>query len=151
MQCLYSHASAQNQDAAGTQSEAAQAEQPSPEKLELARDLEKLRPAWEELNAVIRRMSRQFPQNRRFAFIVAMERTIDRDAVEEAAVNAMVETFTEDELRALVEFYSNENIRSGMAKLDTYREKLNPVVSRIVDEALMKLRKSPGSEKLKQP
>ncbi len=121
-----------------------------PEKLKLANKLESLRPAWEELNVFIRNTAKQFPEHRRFAFIVAMERSIDKNAVKTAAVSSLAETFSEDELRALIRFYEDEDIQSGMAKMQEYKERLHPQVSELLDAALMKIRKSPGSEKLKQ-
>lgn len=99
-------------------------------------------PAEMLFNDVTERMSRDMPTGEREAFRSAMKQSVDFPALTSAMRNAMLKTFTADELQALTDFYSSPIGRSAVAKMGAYMAELAPVVTAEINRAQASLQRA---------
>lgn len=119
-------------------------------RLELAERMHRIRPAREQVDSAIEQVARSgIPPEEQQGFILSMQRIIDYKALEKASVEAMAETFTIAELKAMVEYYEKSEARSASDKFPDYQKKIEPLVYGMLDRAMMKIRtgSAPGSVK----
>ncbi len=65
---------------------------------------------------------------------------INDKALEKIAVDAYAETFSADELAAMVEYFSKPEAQSASAKQPLLNDKIGPEIIRMLDQALVKVR-----------
>ncbi|MCD8498307.1 MAG: hypothetical protein LRZ85_09740 [Alphaproteobacteria bacterium] len=109
-------------------------------KQELAQEMHKLRPTKAQVQAAIAVVAQRVPEDKRMDFESALNNVLDHRAIEKISIDAMVETFTEEELEAMVEYYSKPEARSAADKLPEYQGKVGPEIIHMIDKAMMKLR-----------
>ena len=78
--------------------------------------------------------------DRREAFVQHMARTVDQKKIRAAAVDAMVQVFTLEELNAAVAFWSSPAGRSMSAKLPKYQATFVPGMVAELDRAVASFR-----------
>ena len=78
------------------------------------------------------------PAEQRAGFISMMTKHLDMQRVIAAMKEAMVKTFTADELHALADFYASPVGKSAMAKMGDYMASVMPVLMKEIQTAAMK-------------
>lgn len=123
-----------------------------PTKETLARQYYDLNPLWRSVSNAIRLHARDMPEKQRLIFITALEKSIDKEEIRATALPIIAELYTEGELQRLIEYYEDPLIRSALAKEETFNRKVAPYITRIIDEALLRVRTekmSPGASSSK--
>jgi hypothetical protein len=109
-------------------------------RLELAGKMHEIWPIRTRIETAIEAVSESFPEEKRLEIKSAMRKAIQFDQVEEASIRAMAETFTEEELKAMIDFYGSEAGRSVSAKTADYEAALRPVLGQMLDKAMLDIR-----------
>ncbi|MCB1784085.1 MAG: DUF2059 domain-containing protein [Alphaproteobacteria bacterium] len=109
-------------------------------KLALARDFHVLWSTHQQIDDAIRRASYTLPPKDREGFIAAMTSVLNYNAIDKISIDAMVDTFTLDEIQAMVDYYRNPAGLSAMKKTNDWGKKVQPEVTRMIDKAMMKVR-----------
>ncbi len=112
----------------------------TPKRLELAGKMHEIWPIRTRIEAALEAASQNFPVERQSEVKAAMRKSIKFDQVEEASKRAMAETFTEEELEAMITFYGSEAGRAVSAKTGDYEAALRPVLIEMLDKAMLDLR-----------
>lgn len=109
-------------------------------RLELAKKMHEIWPIRTRMESALESVAEGFPEDKRPEIKAAMRKSVQFDQLEEASINAMAETFTEEELEAMIEFYGSEVGRSISAKTENYEFALRPIMMQMVDKAMLDLR-----------
>lgn len=109
----------------------------SENRLALAHEMHQIWPIRTRMEDALDGIVKNFPEEKRAAILAAMRKSINYDLLEQESVKAMAEIFTEDELKAMVAFYSSDAGRSVSAKTNDYEEALRPVMTKMLDKAIM--------------
>jgi hypothetical protein len=109
-------------------------------RLELATKMHEFRPAREQVDNAINAVSERLPEADRENFKAAMQGALNYKAIEKISIDAMAETFTEEELTAMVEYYSKPEARSVTDKYPEYQQKVGPEIIQMIDKAMMRVR-----------
>lgn len=109
------------------------------EKLAAAERYMATAPLSDMINDMTAKVAVQIPENRRANFIKVMTEEIDMDRLESAVLDAMVKTFTLEELNALADFYGSEVGKSAMAKFGTYMALVMPTIQQEMIRAVKKV------------
>ena len=116
-------------------------------KLELSEKMVELRPARIQLeNALdvyIQNYMRRSSEEEQADFRAAILGVLNAETLEKITIDAYAETFTLQELEAMVEYYSKPEARSASDKQGELKDKIMPEIVRILDDALMRLRSAP--------
>lgn len=108
---------------------------------ELARQMHELRPARAQVEQAITIVAAQrVPDDKRAAFESALKNALDFKAIEKISIDTMAETFTADELAAMVEYYSRPEAQSAADKLPKFQQKVGPEIMRMIDRAMMQVK-----------
>lgn len=113
---------------------------PDQERVKLAREMHEIWPIRPRVEAALNVIAETMPEEDRLAFKAQMRKGIQFDALEQESVNAMARIFTEDELTKMVAFYGSAEGRSISAKTEDYEIALQPVLSKMMDKALLDTR-----------
>ena len=113
-------------------------------RLELAQKMHEIWPIRTRVESAIDSVAESFPEEKRAEIKAAMRKSIQFDQLEEASIKAMAETFTEEELAAMIEFYGSETGRSISAKTANYELALRPIMVQMIDKAMLELRTGQG-------
>ena len=119
---------------------AQEAESIAPTRLELAGKMHEIWPIRTRIETALDAVSESFPPDRQAEVKAALRKSIQFDQVEEASIRAMAQTFTEEELAAMIEFYGSETGRSISAKTSSYEAVLRPIMVQMMDRAMLDLR-----------
>lgn len=106
-------------------------------RVELAKEMHEIWPVRLKVEKALDRAAHRVPLQKRAAFKSAMRHAIKYELLEEDSINAMVKTFTVEELEAMVAFYGSPNGRSISAKIESYQNEISPSFTRMMDKALM--------------
>lgn len=109
-------------------------------RVELATEMHKLRPTAEQVDAAVESVSRQLPPEQASNFKVNAGNMLNYRAIEKISINAMAETFTTEELEAMVDYYSKPEAKSIAGKYETYQQKVGPEIVKMIDRAIMRMR-----------
>lgn len=109
-------------------------------RLALAQKMHEIWPVRTRIEAAIQSVASEYPPEKQAQIKAAMRKSIQYDQVEEASIKAMAETFTEDELNAMIEFYGSETGRAVSAKTSDYELALRPVMIQMLDKAMLDLK-----------
>lgn len=82
------------------------------------------------------------PPDQREEFKKKMSRVVRLDALERITLDALVQTFTVDELDALAEFYGSKHGASAMKKFGAYMSAIMPPLLQEMQRALRELQAS---------
>jgi len=110
------------------------------ERVELAKQMHELRPVRDQVEGAINQYAQTRPPAERESFKTAMRNVFNVKALEKISVDAYAETFTVEELRAMVEYYSKPEARSASAKTAQYGAIVYPEIVRMLDRAAIRLR-----------
>lgn len=119
-------------------------------RLDLSEKMHKIRPARKQIDSAIEQVARSgLPVEEQQAFILSIKRIIDYKALEKTSIEAMAETFSVPELKAMVDYYEKPEAQSASEKFPDYQKKIEPVIYQMLDRAMMQVRtgSAPGSIK----
>ncbi len=118
-------------------------------RMALAKRMHDIQPAAAQIDEAIATVSERLPVSERKGFEIAMKKILDYKALEEASITAMAETFTLDELKAMVAYNETPEAQSISRKFPTYQGKIQPKVFEMLDRAMMQVRTGsvPGTQK----
>jgi hypothetical protein len=85
------------------------------------------------------KMANQIPEDKRAQFIKVMTSEVDINKLESAALDAMMQTFTIEELNAFADFYGSKVGKSAMGKFGTYMSLVMPTVQQEMMRAIEKV------------
>lgn len=109
-------------------------------RLELSKEMHKLRPAAEQIDTAIASVASQMPAAQAEAFKANIGNLLNYRAIEQISINAMAETFTLEELEAMVEYNSKPEAASIAQKYGAYQQIVSPEIVRMIDRAIMRMR-----------
>ena len=113
-------------------------------RLELAEKMIAIRPAQEQLDAAvdvyINNYMFAYRESEQEIFRTAMMEVMNPKALDKIAVDAYAETFTLQELQAMVEYYTKPEAISAREKQKQLDAKMLPEMTRMLDQALMRVR-----------
>lgn len=112
----------------------------SAKRLELAEKMHEIWPIRTRMETAIDSVAEGFPADKRPEIKAAMRKSVQFDQLEEASIKAMAETYNEEELAAMIEFYGSETGRSISAKTSQYEFALRPIMVQMIDKAMLELR-----------
>ena len=110
------------------------------ERLELAEKMHELNPVRSQVYGAIDQFALRRPAEEREAFKSSMRNVFNIKALEKISVDAYAATFTVEELRAMVEYYSKPEAKSAGEKLANYNALVYPELMRMLDRAAMRIR-----------
>ena len=110
------------------------------ERLTLARQINDVRPAANQIDTAIDAIAMNVPLAGRDAFKSNMRNLLNYRTIEKISINAMAETYTAAELKAMVDYYSMPEAISAQKKLEEYQRKVEPEIIRMIDAAVMQMR-----------
>jgi len=87
-------------------------------------------------------LAKQVPSETRNEFVNAMRKLVSVDKIEGIARQAMLKTFTTNELNALADFYSSEHGSSAMRKFGAYTADIMPPLMQEIQRAVQELQAS---------
>ena len=93
-----------------------------------------------QVNAAIEQVANSRPEAERENFRTSMQNALNYKAIEKISIDAMAETYTADELEAMVEYYSKAEAQSIAKKDEIYKSKVYPEIIRMLDAAMMRIR-----------
>ena len=115
-----------------------QTEQTDYEKrLELAREMHEIWPIRPKIEAVLENVAQQVAPQNRLKLKAALRKAIKFPALEQASIDSMVNIFTTEELKAMVDFYGSKEGRSVSFKTEDYEKSLRPILTEMMDKALL--------------
>ena len=88
------------------------------------------------LDDSVSEMAKHLPEDQRAQFISGMRKGIRIDYLERAAIEAMVKTFTTQELSALADFFGSPVGQSAMNKFGIYMAEVMPAVQQEIIRAM---------------
>lgn len=119
---------------------AQEASAPDAARVALAEQMHEIWPIRPRVEAALNVIAESMPEENRLAFKAQMRKAIQFDLLEQESVKAMASIFTEDELKKMVAFYGSPEGRSISAKNEDYEIALQPVLSRMMDKAMLDTR-----------
>lgn len=106
-------------------------------RLELARQMNDIRPARSQVDEAVQAVSKGLPPMEKERLNKLVDRAFDYKALEKLSIETMAELFSESELEKMVAYFGSPEARSISAKLPQYQQKLQPEIIRMLDAALM--------------
>ena len=110
------------------------------ERMVLAAQFDKVRPIRTQIETTLVTLGETLPPAQKLKYLSDINKTFDYKAVETASVKALAETFTQDELKAMIAFYSSPAGKTAAAKMSAYEEKIKPEIARQLDAALAEIK-----------
>ncbi len=107
------------------------------QRLALALKMNEIWPIRLRIETAIAAAAESFPLERRPEVKAALRKNIQFDQIEEESIKAMAETFSSEELQAMIDFYGSENGRSISAKTSAYEHALRPSLIKMMDKAML--------------
>lgn len=118
-------------------------------RLALAKRMHEIQPAAAQLDDAIASVAERLPVQERKGFEIAMKKILDYKALERTSIDAMAETFTLPELKAMVAYNESPEAQAISKKFAIYQGKIQPKVYEMLDRAMMQVRTGsvPGTQK----
>lgn len=110
------------------------------QRLELAKKMHEFRPVKQQVDNAIDAYVSGMPEKDREPFRTALSTALNYQALETLSVDAMAETYTLEELTAMVEYYSKPEARSASDKYNIYAGKVYPEIGKMLDKAIMRVK-----------
>lgn len=92
-------------------------------------------------------IAKQVPPDRREKFLSQMRASVRVDHLTRISREAMVKTFSADELNALADFYTSTHGASAMKKFGVYMAAVMPPLMQEVDRAVRQVQQAPAATK----
>lgn len=108
----------------------------------LAAALAAVMPLDQQVNDFTESMASTLPQDKQAVFKGIMKKNIDIVKLREAAVDALLKTYTEQELRTMYEFYAKPESQAIMRKLSAFGEAMQPTVEVMLTKAVQESQKA---------
>ena len=105
-------------------------------KIELAKKYSAAVPVETEIANSIEKLVLQVPVDQRALFKSILQRFIKADRLRTVSELALAETFTQDELKAMVAFYETPEGKAVREKMGLYQEKMQPIMEQMVRDAV---------------
>lgn len=115
-------------------------EQIPAETLKLAREMHEVWPMRIRIERILDSIAEEFPPDKVDVVKATLRKSMKFDQLEEESIKAMATTYTADELRAMIAFYSSPEGRSVSTKTAEYEEKITPTMRTMVDKAMLDLK-----------
>lgn len=109
-------------------------------RMELSRELHKIRPVKPQIDRAIDKISQEVPSEHRAPFTATLKRMMNYGALQYFSIKIMAELFTVQELQAMVDYYSKPEAISAADKMMQYQDKLGPEIIKMLDAAMMEMR-----------
>jgi len=109
-------------------------------RLKLAREMHDIWPIRTRMETAIEAVSESFAPERKAEIKAALRKAVQFDQLEEASIRAMAQTFNEAELTEMIKFYGSDIGRSVSAKTGDYEMALRPLMTQMMDKAMLDLR-----------
>jgi len=117
----------------------ATAGQPSAEAQAAADRYLKAVPMQKMMEDTYQEMAKQVPAEKRAQFISDMRSVIKTDRLQSIARDAMLKTFSADEMNAMADFFASKHGASAMAKYGAYMGQVMPAVMQEVQQGVQQL------------
>lgn len=121
----------------GLMSAAAQAEDNRAARLAAAERLARATPVAKMRDDILTQVAAALPTSERQAFINEMKLLVRSDVIERIGREAMVKTFTAEEMTALAEFYESPQGMSVMKKMPVYMAAVMPAIQQEIQKAMI--------------
>lgn len=115
-------------------------ETPLEERVELSRKMHEIWPIRIKIENALDAIANNIPEGERVEFKSAMRKAINFDAMEQASIDAMADIYSGPELQAMIDFYGSKEGRSVSHKLLDYEQAMNPIMTQMVDKAILDVR-----------
>jgi hypothetical protein len=109
-------------------------------RIELAKKMHELRPTRDQVDAAIEQVAASQPAAEQEPFKIAMRSALNYQAIEKISIDSMAEVYSEAELQAMIDYYSKPEAKSAAAKDPEYAKKVFPEITRMLDQAMMRVR-----------
>ena len=109
-------------------------------RLELARKMNDIKPAREQIFVAIETLATSYPPEKQEEFVNGMFNHMDIGAVEQKSIQIMAELFTADELRKMIDYFGSEEGKSVSEKMPVYQELVRPTLIGELDKAMMEVK-----------
>lgn len=106
-------------------------------RLELAREMNTIRPARAQVDEAVQAVSRNLEPLERERLLNLVERAFDYTALEKLSVETTAELFSVAELEKMVAYFGSPEAKAIATKLNTYQERIQPEILKMLDRALM--------------
>ncbi len=120
-------------------------------KTELSEELHTVWGVRDDLKGLVDSIAEKIPAEKRSEFLDYMDEVMDYDAIQELSVNTAVETFTEAELEAMVDYYTSDLGQSAEQKKVRYNEALTPRVQSMMQTGMAKAVEEMNKKAMTQP
>jgi hypothetical protein len=112
------------------------------ERIALSKEWHKLMPisVREQIDAAVDQVAQTQPENEREVFKANMKAVLNYQALEKISIDAMADTYTVAELKAMNEYYAKPEAKSAQPKYNTYANIVFPEITRMLDQAMMRVR-----------
>ena len=110
------------------------------QRIVLATKMHELRPVRAQIDHAIAQYAQTRPEAERASFTTAMRNVFNVKALEKISIDAYAETFTLEELEAMVEYYSKPEARSASDKIGAYSAIVYPEIMRMLDRAAIRVK-----------
>ena len=114
------------------------------QRLMLAKELQKVWPVKEQVENAVEAYLIEWPEEERAAQREAVEEALNIKVLEKVSVDAYAQTFTAQELQALLDYYSNPAAKTAEAKREDYFRLVYPEIIKMLDKAMMRVRLGSG-------
>lgn len=91
------------------------------------------------LDDIVRELSAQVPPERRDAFVAGMLGSLRADRLEQIARDAVIGTFTAEEINGLAAFYESGLGKSVLRKFGVYMGQIMPAIQQEIREAYQRM------------
>jgi hypothetical protein len=109
-------------------------------RLELAQKMHDIRPTKDQVETAIDEVAATQPPSERESFKTAMRGALNYKAIEKISIDAMAEIYSEKELQSMLDYYSKPEAMSAIDKERDYAEKVYPEITKMLDQALMRVK-----------
>ncbi len=140
LSCLVLPASAQEKSAEPVIEQTSSGVPDMDQRVALAEKMHDIWPVRPKVEEALDIAAQSFPEAERAAFKAGMRKAIKYDQLEEESIAAMAKIFTVPELQKMVDFYGSPEGRAVSAKTGDYAEMLQPVMTKMLDQALLQVR-----------
>jgi len=90
----------------------------------------------DDVKRLVETISSRIPEEQRAPFREYMSKVLDLEKIKAISVQSAVDVFTEDELRAMVAYYTSDAGQSAEKKRERYNEKITPLIQQMMQEGM---------------
>jgi hypothetical protein len=109
----------------------------STEKRAIARKLHETWGITDQITSLVELIANSIPADKQIEFKNHMYGILKLDEIEKMAVDSAVESFTKEELDAMLAYYSSDIAQSAEPKRAKYNEKLMPQIKKMIDQGML--------------